>query len=82
MFYTYYFVDEFKISNFQKGIIEANKKRLEIHFDSIPKKKRIVYTFEGDNNPKPMRFRKIKKGNYVSSIRYQKSENSSLNHLR
>jgi len=78
LFYTNYFIDEFKISNFQNGVIQVNKKRLIIHFDSIPKNKSIVYTIEGDDNLKPLQFRKVKKGNYKSSIRYGKSDNSSL----
>jgi len=78
LFYTKYFIDEFKMSSFQKGIIEINRKRLEVYFDSIPRNKKLFYRLDGDTYITPLNFKKTKNGNYVTSIKYKNNENSSL----
>ncbi len=78
IFYPSYFRNEIKIADVQKGILEANKKRLIIIFNKIPKRKKLFYALKGDKFIKPVVFKKTKEGQYITSIKYNKSNDSEI----
>lgn len=78
IFYPSYFRNKIKIADVQKGILEANKKRLIIIFNKIPKRKKFFYALKGDKFIKPVVFKKTKEGQYITSIKYNKSNDSEI----
>ena len=77
IFYANYFIDKFKISNFQDGTIEINDNRAYLYFDKIPKSKRILYTLDGEAY-RPLVYKKTKKGNYIGSFKYKKTSTKNV----
>jgi len=76
--YPSYFNDKIKLADFQKGLIRTKKNRIQIYFDTIPKRKKFFYTLEGDKHIKPIDFKRTKNGKFVTSIKYRDSSSSSI----
>ncbi len=77
IFYANYFIDNFKIADFQNGILEINNKMARVYFDEIPKSKRILYSMDGEIY-KPLIYKKTKKGNYIGSFKYKNNRNKNV----
>ncbi len=77
IFYANYFIDDFKITDFQNGILEINNKMIHVYFDKIPKAKRISYSMDGEVY-KPLTYKKTKTGNYVGSFKYTNDRNKNV----
>jgi len=76
--YPNYFNGKIKLANFQKGLIRTKNKRIQIYFDTIPKREKFFYALEGDKHIKPIDFKRTKDGKFVTSIKYRDSNSSNI----
>jgi len=77
IFYANYFIDDFKLTHFQNGILEVTNKMAHVYFDRIPKTKRISYSIDGEVH-KPLMYKKTKNGSYVGSFKYRNNTNKNV----